>query len=123
MAGHLQVLLAGIVAEPAVPVGRIDILTEAERRRALVEWNNTEAAVPPVVLPQLFEAQVARTPDAVAVVCDGAELSYAELNVRANRLARVLVDSGAGPERFVALALPRSPELIVAQGGGGLPAG
>jgi amino acid adenylation domain-containing protein/non-ribosomal peptide synthase protein (TIGR01720 family) len=114
MVGNLGALLAGVVAQPAVPVGRIDILTEAERHRVLVEWNDTDRSVPPVVLPELFEAQVARTPDAVAVVHDGAELSYAELNRRANRLARVLVESGAGPERFVALALPRSAELIVA---------
>ncbi|MEU6482396.1 AMP-binding protein, partial [Streptomyces sp. NPDC047017] len=80
----------------------------------LVEWNDTVRAVPDVTLPELFEAQVARTPGAVAVVCGGVELSYAELNARANRLARHLVACGAGPERLVAVALPRSVDLFVA---------
>ncbi|HEY6423717.1 MAG TPA: amino acid adenylation domain-containing protein, partial [Pseudonocardiaceae bacterium] len=92
----------------------IDILTDAERRQMLVEWNDTERVVPPTVLTELFQAQVERTPDATAVVFEGAELSYGELNARANRLAHLLIEYGAGPERFVALALPRSADLIVA---------
>ncbi|MGH3987908.1 MAG: amino acid adenylation domain-containing protein, partial [Pseudonocardiaceae bacterium] len=113
MAGHLQMLLAGIAADPDRTLEELPLLSEAQRHQLLVEWNDTEQAVPSVVLPELFEAQVARTPDAVAVVCDGAELSYRELNERANRLARLLIERGAGPERFVALALPRSAQMIV----------
>ncbi|MGH3907542.1 MAG: non-ribosomal peptide synthase/polyketide synthase, partial [Pseudonocardiaceae bacterium] len=114
MAGQLHTLLAGIATDPDRPLADLALLSEAERHRLLVEWNDTEQAVPPVALPELFEAQVARTPDSVAVAFEGADLSYGELNERANRLARLLIQRGAGPERFVALALPRSAELIVA---------
>ncbi|PVE12341.1 non-ribosomal peptide synthetase, partial [Streptomyces scopuliridis] len=107
-------LLEAVAATPDRPVGEIDVLDAAERERVLVEWNATERRVPSVTLPELFEAQAARTPRATAVVFEGRELSYAELNARANRLARLLVDRGAGPEGYVALALPRSQELIVA---------
>jgi amino acid adenylation domain-containing protein/non-ribosomal peptide synthase protein (TIGR01720 family) len=113
MAGHLQMLLAGIAANPDRTLGELPLLSDAEWHRLLVEWNDTKQAVPSVVLPELFEAQVARTPDAVAVVFDGAELSYRELNERANQLARLLIEWDAGPERFVALALPRSAQMIV----------
>src|ERR1700685_3312478 len=83
-------------------------LTPAELGWLLAGWNDTALDVPQVTLPELFEAQVARTPDAVAVVCAGSALSYAEVNERANRLARHLVSMGAGPERLVAIAMARS---------------
>ena len=89
-------------------------LTPAERRRVLEDWNDTARVIPEVTLPELFEAQVARTPDVPAVVFEGARVSYAELNARANRLARYLVSLGAGPERLVAVAMPRSAGMIVA---------
>ena len=89
-------------------------LTPAERRRVLEGWNDTGRVVPEVTVPELFEAQAARTPGAAAVIFGGTEVSYAELNVRANRLARYLVSLGAGPERLVAVAVPRSAEMIVA---------
>jgi len=111
---HLIRVLEAVAADPAMALGEIDILTDTERRRMLVEWNDTEQVMPSVALPELFQTQVARTPDAVAVVFEGTELSFAELNARANRLARLLIEFGAGPERFVALALSRSTDLIVA---------
>ncbi|MFK4273142.1 non-ribosomal peptide synthetase, partial [Streptomyces milbemycinicus] len=114
MAARFVRVLEAIAADPDVPVGRIDVLGDAERRKLLVEWNDTAHAVPDVAVPELFEAQVARTPDAVAVVCEGQELTYGELNVRANRLARYLIERGAGPERLVGVALPRSVDLVVA---------
>ncbi|PZS23336.1 MAG: non-ribosomal peptide synthetase, partial [Pseudonocardiales bacterium] len=124
MAGHLQLLLTAIATDPSQSLAELPQLTDAERHRVLVEWNDTgrddtDQSVPPAVLPELFEAQAARTPEAPAVRCAGtqlsfAQLSYAQCNVQANRLARLLIARGAGPERFVAVALPRSAELIVA---------
>ncbi|WP_326767596.1 amino acid adenylation domain-containing protein [Streptomyces sp. NBC_01591] len=89
-------------------------LSPDELHRLLVEWNDTDHKVAEATLTELFEAQAARTPDAPAVAHGTAELSYAELGARANRLARLLVGRGAGPERFVAVALPKSVELVVA---------
>jgi amino acid adenylation domain-containing protein/non-ribosomal peptide synthase protein (TIGR01720 family) len=114
MAGHLQTLLTGIAADPEQPLADLGLLSPAERHRLLVEWNDTDQILPSVALPELFETQVARTPDSLAVACEGIGLSYQELNERANRLARLLIQRGAGPERFIGLALPRSTELIVA---------
>ena len=89
-------------------------LTPAERRRVLEDWNDTARVIPEVTLPELFEAQAARTPGAAAVICGDVRLSYAELDARANRLARYLVTLGAGPERLVAVAMPRSAGMVVA---------
>ncbi|MCA2215601.1 non-ribosomal peptide synthetase [Jidongwangia harbinensis] len=91
------------------------VLTEQERHRILVDWNDTGHTVSPATVPDRFEAQVERAPDAVALVCDGATVSYRELNERANRLAHRLIAAGVGPERLVGLALPRSVDLYVAE--------
>ncbi|MGW2052281.1 condensation domain-containing protein, partial [Streptomyces sp. NPDC001858] len=114
LGARLVRVLEAVVADLDRPVGRVELLGADERRRVLVEWNDTAHDVPGVTVPELFEAQVARTPGATAVVSNGVELSYGELNARANRLARYLVGRGAGPERLVAVALPRSVELVVA---------
>ncbi|WP_246869081.1 amino acid adenylation domain-containing protein [Saccharopolyspora sp. ASAGF58] len=99
------------------PVGRIDLLSAEERDRILNEWNAPIADVgapPAAPLPQLFEEQAQRTPDSVAVTFGEQNLTYAELDARANQLAHHLIDHGVGPEQLVALALPRSVELVVA---------
>ncbi|MFJ1820076.1 non-ribosomal peptide synthase/polyketide synthase [Streptomyces sp. NPDC088139] len=101
-------------AAPTELVGRADLMGEAERQRVLSDWNSTGAEVARATLPELFEAQVARTPDAVAVVAEGVEVSYAELDARANRLARLLIGRGVGPESVVGVCLERSPDLVVA---------
>src|SRR6266487_4970711 len=85
-------------------------LTPAE----LAEWNDTTCQLPEATLPELFQAQAARTPHAAAVTCGDITLSYAELDERANRLARYLITLGAGPERLVAIAMERSPAMIAA---------
>uniref|UniRef100_UPI00131CD9D3 amino acid adenylation domain-containing protein n=1 Tax=Streptomyces sp. NRRL WC-3742 TaxID=1463934 RepID=UPI00131CD9D3 len=95
------------------PVGRIDLLT-AEERRALLAGPEDAPSTTEATLPELFRARTAADPAAVAVVCDETSLTYRELDERANRLARLLIARGAGPERIVALALPRSVELVVA---------
>ncbi|MFH9772205.1 amino acid adenylation domain-containing protein [Streptomyces luteogriseus] len=107
-------LLEAVVADPGRPISRIEILSQEERERLLVKWNDTARPVPESDLPTLFETRAAHTPQAVAVVFDRTELTYAELNARANRLAHFLIARGAGPERVVAVALPRSAELVVA---------
>ncbi|MFF1423092.1 amino acid adenylation domain-containing protein, partial [Streptomyces sp. NPDC058280] len=113
VAGSLVRLLEAVVADPGQSVGEVDILSDADRRRLLVEWNDTALEVSGGVMPELFQEQVARTPGATAVVFEGVELSYEELNARANRLARLLIARGVGPEQVVVLALPRSAEMVV----------
>ncbi|MFF9062343.1 amino acid adenylation domain-containing protein, partial [Streptomyces sp. NPDC014882] len=115
MADRLADLLARVTAEPDLPVGRLEHTTEAERERVLRTWNGARRAIEPRTFPALFEARAARTPDAPAVVSDEGSLSYAELNERANRLAHHLVGHGVGPEKIVALLLPRSVDIVVAQ--------
>ncbi|MGW5744628.1 amino acid adenylation domain-containing protein, partial [Amycolatopsis sp. NPDC003861] len=109
---QLEHLLDAIAEDPARPLRDFDV---AERDQVLVAFNDTHHEVPAVTLTELIEAQAARTPDAVAVVSREERLTFAELDVRADRLARLLAARGAGPERIVALALPRSVEIVVAQ--------
>src|SRR5262249_17984060 len=114
MGRRLVALLEAVVAEPTQPVGRLELLAPEERRQLLVEWNATAREVPSVTLPALFEAQVARSPEATAVVFEERTLSYPELNGRANRLAHHLIAQGVGPESLVGIALERSIEMVVA---------
>ncbi|MGH3909491.1 MAG: amino acid adenylation domain-containing protein, partial [Pseudonocardiaceae bacterium] len=113
-AGWLARLLAAVVADPGLRIDALEFLAAEELDQLVAGFNDTEVAVRRAPLPVLVEEQVQRTPEHVAVVFDGAEISYAELNARANRLAHHLIDLGAGPERLVALAVPRSVEMVVA---------
>ncbi|WP_059005843.1 non-ribosomal peptide synthetase [Streptomyces specialis] len=106
-------LLETVARDPERRLVAIDLLDDEERRLVLDEWNDTVRSVSCESLPVLFERQVVRSPDAVAVVSAGVSLSYAELNARANRLARYLVGLGAGPERCVVVVVPRSVDLVV----------
>ncbi|MFF4764832.1 amino acid adenylation domain-containing protein, partial [Streptomyces sp. NPDC001292] len=112
-AERLSRVLGVVTADPLVRVGAVDVLGEVERRRVVGEWNDTGVGVSVVSLVERFEGWVARTPDAVAVVFEGSAVSYAELDARANGLARLLVGRGVGPESVVGLCLPRGVEMVV----------
>ncbi|ANP50039.1 non-ribosomal peptide synthetase [Streptomyces griseochromogenes] len=105
-------VLGRLVADAERRIGGIDVLDAAERGRLLTQFNDTATAVPELTVPELFESQVARTPDAPAVVCDDRTLTYRELDERADGVARELVRRGAGPEDLVVLALPRTEDLV-----------
>ncbi|MGW0841591.1 amino acid adenylation domain-containing protein [Streptomyces sp. NPDC002787] len=113
--GHYRTLLTDALARPDTPVARLDLMGPEEYRQVVLDWNDTAHAVPADTWPAMFAAQVRQRPDAVALIFEDEELTYAELDERANRLAHALIARGAGPERIVALALPRSAELIVAE--------
>ncbi|QKV97422.1 non-ribosomal peptide synthase/polyketide synthase [Streptomyces sp. NA02950] len=116
LAAQLTQVLGALAAAPDdLPLDRIDILPAEMRRRILTEWNDTAREAPAATLAELFEAAADRWPDAPAVVSPDVELSYAELERRANRLAHHLIGQGVGPGRIVALVLPRSVEIVVAQ--------
>src|SRR5258708_4740873 len=127
LAGRLVGVVEAAVAAPEGGIGRLEILSAAERRTLLHEWTATGRALPCATLPQLFAAQAAATPDAVAVVFADEELSYGELDARANQLAHHLRALGVGAESVVGVCLERSLELVVAllarlkAGGGYLP--
>ncbi|WP_159066445.1 non-ribosomal peptide synthetase, partial [Streptomyces hygroscopicus] len=114
---RLERLLDAVAADPDRRIGTIDLLAPAERERLLVEWNTTpdlDTRREAVSIPELFARQVQRVPDATAVVFADHTLTYAELDTASNRLARLLIAEGIGPERIVALALPKSADMIVA---------
>jgi amino acid adenylation domain-containing protein len=114
LAKHFEVLLDGICADPQERVDRLPLLDAADREQLLVQWNATEAAFPKdKCVHRLFEEQVRRTPEAVALVFEGEELSYGELNRRANQLAHYLRAQGVGPEDLVGVCVERSLELVV----------
>jgi amino acid adenylation domain-containing protein len=114
MAGHFQTLLEGIVAHPEQRVATLPLLLTDERHRLLMELNDTAADYPrDTCIHEVFEDQVAQTPNAVAVVCEGAHLTYQELNRRANQVAHHLRMLGVGPEVLVGLCTERSLEMVV----------
>ncbi|GAA3958008.1 hypothetical protein Aau02nite_08100 [Amorphoplanes auranticolor] len=115
LTGHLVRLLEAVTTEPAAPLGALDLLSATERDDLLVTRNDTAREVAPATLAQLFIRQAARTPDLPALLDEHGPVTYAQLRAQVNRLARLLIRHGAGPERVVALALPRSVDIVVAQ--------
>lgn len=114
MLEHFQTLLEGIVADPDRSLSDLPLLTESERQQLLVEWNDTQTDYPhDRCIHELFEAQVELTPDAVAVVFEDQQLTYKELNARANQLAHYLQQLGVGPEVLVGICMERSLEMVV----------
>ena len=113
MLRHLKALLVAMGANPAGPIAALPLLTAAERTQVLVEWNSTDAHPDDRCVHELFEQQVDRTPDAIAVVSGQERLTYAELERRSNQLANFLRGEGVGPDRVVGLSLERSPELVI----------
>ncbi|MGH3520223.1 MAG: amino acid adenylation domain-containing protein [Haloechinothrix sp.] len=107
-------LLERLVAGFSVRVGALERLTQEERQELVAGWESTRNPVPDDTVADMLAAQVARTPGAVALVFGERELTYAELDAEINRLARLLLERGAAPERVIALALPRSIEMVVA---------
>ncbi|MGI5506274.1 amino acid adenylation domain-containing protein [Lentzea sp. CA-135723] len=114
MTRHLSALLTAIAATPATRIADLSILDEDERRRMVERWPVAGAAAEPVTAGELFAARVAETPHAPALEYGGTRLTYAELDEKVNRLARFLMMHGAGPEKVVAVAMPRSASQIVA---------
>ena len=103
MAAHFQTLLDSIANEPDAHISRLPMLTSAERNQLIVEWNDARREYQPECVHRLFEAQVERTPDAVAVSFEGEQLTYRELNERANRLAHHLMKVGVPAGTLVAI--------------------
>lgn len=113
MLGHLQTILESIVAHPDQSISHLPLLTQAEQQQFLA-WNDTKIAYPEVLIHQLFEQQVERTPDAIAVVCEDQQLTYRELNQKANSLAHYLQKLGVGADVLVGICVERSLDIIVA---------
>ncbi|MFF8193111.1 amino acid adenylation domain-containing protein [Streptomyces bobili] len=114
IAGALTRVLDVLTAAPGTRLSAVDILDAGERRRVLTEWNDTAAEVPAGTVADRFAEQATRTPDAVAIVADGEQVTYAELEARANQLANYLIEQGVGAESVVGLCLPRGAETIAA---------
>ncbi len=115
MASHLRTLLEGIVRDPDMEIGHLPLLTPHEKQQLLVEWSRTEVEYPrDACIHGLFEEQVERSPDAVAVVLEDQRLTYRELNQRANELAHLLQRRGVGPDVLVGICMERSLEMVTA---------
>ncbi|MEG4083317.1 amino acid adenylation domain-containing protein [Microcoleus sp. POL10_C6] len=115
MLGHLQNLLEGMAANPERKLSELPLLSAAERQQLLVQWNDTQANYPKnSSIHELFAAQTERTPDAVAAICENEQLTYRELNAKANQIAHYLQSLGVKREVLVGICLERSLEMLVA---------
>ena len=113
MAMHFQTLVESIVTNPDQSIDQLNILNDLERQQLLVGWNQTQLDYPHQCIHQLFEAQVERTPDHIAVVFEQDQLTYRELNDRANQLAHYLRTKGVGKDVLVGLYLERSLAMVI----------
>ncbi len=113
MLGHFENLLERIIADPDQKVSELPLLTVSEQQNFLHEWNNNKAPIPATFIHQLFEAQVEKNPDAIAVVSKDEHLTYRELNNRANQLAHYLQSQGVVTETLVAICVEKSPQMLV----------
>ncbi|MFF5307677.1 amino acid adenylation domain-containing protein, partial [Streptomyces sp. NPDC013161] len=113
IAERLLRVLESVVGDPSMRVSAVDVLDAGERRLVLEGWNDSGVELSGTLVPELFAAQVGRTPGAVAVVSGERRVSFAELDARANRLARYLIAQGVGAESVVGLCLPRGVESVV----------
>ena len=114
LASRLTAVLGQVAADPGLRVSQVDVLSPAERGQIVRDWNDTTTAGPDLTLAELFAAQAARTPNAVAVSCADMTWSYGELDAASDLVAAYLTGLGAGPEQVVAVAMPRSAELVAA---------
>ncbi|BCB91513.1 hypothetical protein Psuf_088260 [Phytohabitans suffuscus] len=114
LTAQFATVLAALAGDPALPVGRIDLLDAAERERVLTAGRGATRTAAPATVPELFAAQVAAGPDRTAVVSGGTRWTFAELDARSDAIAARLAAHGAGPERVVALALPRTADMVAA---------
>jgi len=114
MIGHFQTLLEGIVANPEMTISQLPLLTDTERQQLLVDWNDTVTSCQPgQCIHHLFEAQAVQTPEAIAVISGDEQLTYLELNQRANQVAHYLKRYGVGPETLVGICMERSLDMII----------
>ncbi|MFN2529802.1 MAG: amino acid adenylation domain-containing protein [Pyrinomonadaceae bacterium] len=115
MVQHFEVLLNGVISNPAARIGQLPLLPQAERHRLLIDWNETAAKYPTdKCIHNLFESQVKLTPEAIALVDNKRRLTYGELNSRANQLAAYLHQQGVGVETLVGVCVERSAEMVIA---------
>ncbi|MEH2088948.1 amino acid adenylation domain-containing protein [Nostoc sp.] len=114
IAQHFQTLLQAIVANPKAPIAELPLLSQAERQQLLVEWNNTQVDYShDKCIHQLFEQQVERTPDAIALIFENQKLTYRELNQRANKIAHYLKTLDAKPDVLIGICMERSLEMVI----------
>ncbi|EEF60006.1 non-ribosomal peptide synthetase [Pedosphaera parvula] len=112
--GHYQTLLTTAVREPNLPIAQLPILTPSEKQQLFTEWNDTLTDYPRnICIHQLFEAQAARNPHSMAVICGDSQLTYEQVNKRANQLARHLQSLGVCPGKLVAICVERSAEMVI----------
>ncbi|AZD29880.1 non-ribosomal peptide synthetase [Pseudomonas chlororaphis] len=114
MASHFETLASAVALDAGQKVASLDLLSPVEKQRMLEQWNATAVNFPPVAaLHHLFEQQVAKTPDAIALTFENRHLSYRQLNESANQLAHCLIEHGVGPDQLVAVCMERSLEMTI----------